>query len=107
MKVTRKIIETVDIGDIELEMVCDGKGNPLNVVARHSADRYVEVIASLTPEVWERIARAVRERRREACDWRDVCVEHGLQDLTATKDFRCPVCNPAEEPAPAADELPT
>jgi hypothetical protein len=47
-------------------------------------------------ETLERLAAALKDLRRDRCDFRGVCADHGYH-----LGYECPTCHPAREAVPA------
>lgn len=91
---TRNVI--LDLGDIEIGFVADGKTGaiiqPPKVMSKE---------AGWTAETFERIARALADYRREHNDYRSTCADHGYLE---PHSYRCAKCDPAGARADADAE---
>lgn len=106
MERTRTINETVILGDLALDIDCDGNGRPQSVaiygVTQGRLDPEKLKVQLYASEL-EQLAAVVRDVRAEHDDYRHVCAEHGLHDSTG-KYSQCPTCHPAE-PAIVTDRF--
>jgi hypothetical protein len=89
MKSTKTVRETVTIGE--------GKNEIRLVTNRNGDDPPMSFIVDgweleLPPEDIERVAAVLESKRREAGDYRQVCVDHGYFKPGAS--YLCPVCHP-------------
>jgi hypothetical protein len=99
MRVSKQIIEefnlppTADSAGAAVVIRSDGSGRPGAIRIGN---------AELTPEVVERAAEALRQRRAKALTgpykYEGVCVEHGYFEASWSGD-ECSACNPPRAPA--------